>query len=208
MPGPAAVSPGVPRAPLPTGTLQSGEDDAPAARAHRAAGWAVLAVVATAALGGSTWWATHPTAYDAGGFGVTAPLSPLGSSLLADLGLRPARGSVTLAEVTPLITSNTAEATVRVLVCDRPLRDTPPGLVVATAAEYCGRAVPVDGYVQHAVSVGSGGPTPQDVDGHVVVEITPTRAGSVGIRGARIRYRDGLQSGTQEYGVRMSFTSR
>jgi hypothetical protein len=126
-----------------------------------------------AALGAGARWATHPTADDArpATSTVSGPLLLPGSSLLAGLGLRPDHDSVTLSAVTPLVTSNTAGATIRVAVCDR-------------------------------------GPTRSDVDGHVVVEITPTRPGAVSTRGARVRYRDGLQLGTQEHRVRLDFTSR
>ena len=180
----------------------------PARRVGRRPGVLLLAAAVTATAAATGWWGTHPTAYADTGASITGELPPPGGSLLVGLGPRPAEGTVTLAEVTPVVTGNTADARIVVLVCDRPRGGLPPGVVRATAAEYCGAVADVDGYVHTATRGGVDGPTAEDVDGHLVVQITPAGAGEVAIRGACLRYRDGLQSGTQTTGAELTFVSR
>jgi len=110
--------------------------------------------------------------------------------------------------VTPLVTGNSAQAAIEVFICDRPRDDLPPGSVVATADQYCGRVEKVDGYIHAAIRGGPAGPTPEDLDGHIVLQITPEQTGAVEIRGADISYRDGLRRQTQTAGARMLFTSQ
>jgi hypothetical protein len=115
---------------------------------------------------------------------------------------------VTLASVTPVVVENSADAVIRVVVCDAPRDGAPPGVVVSTAEEYCGHVLRVDGYAQHAQRGGAGGPAPGDADGQVVLQIAPTRPGTVAVSGVRFRYAAGLRRGGQTFDVRLRFTSR
>lgn len=180
---------------------------APRTRPGRRRLLAASVVACVAAVVATFWWSRSLSAYDdEGRYRVTGRLPAPGTSLLVGLGGRPLEGTVTLVDVTPLVTINSAAAALEVVVCDQP-DEGPPGVVEATAEQYCGRPAEVDGYEQSAIQGGEAGPTARDRDGHLVLQITPRRAGTVEVDGVRIAYRDGLRRQTQVLGTGLRFTS-
>jgi hypothetical protein len=117
------------------------------------------------------------------------------------LPLRSAGAAVTtlnLRSVTPRVTLNTAQATVRVLVCTGPQTAAGPldyGATSEQAPVDCATLAPL-----HSGILRLGQTSGYQTSG-VVVAVTPRRAGTVRIEGADVHYRQGIRFGHQHVGV-------
>lgn len=113
--------------------------------------------------------------------------------------------------LTPVVTTNTAHATIRVLVCEpTTVTDTAIGAAYSLTP-YCSDAFEFrPGRYRLSVEPGKfisqGASSPRPVS--LVVAITPTRAGHVYIAGFRINYSDGIRHGSQQTGVDMEVRTR
>ena len=143
------------------------------------------------------WWVTHPNALEPVGNSVTGPV-PVGDSAIITMFAQPRSGEVRLVSAEPIVAENSAQATVRVLLCGNPtdlLENTTIGTERGRAEEVCSSTSPPQGATLARVS--SRAPYP-------VIQVTPSAPGSVTIKGLRIEYQTGLQRGQQDSGLNVT----
>lgn len=155
----------------------------------------VVAVSAVAVgVGALAWWVTHPTDLEPVGSSVTESVE-VGDSAIITMFAHPVSGEVRLVSAEPIIAENSAEATVRVLLCGNPT-DLPVNTTIGTdrgrAEEVCSSTRSPQGAMLQRVS--SRAP-------YLVIEVTPSAPGTVTISGLRVEYRTGLQRGQQDSGL-------
>jgi hypothetical protein len=168
-------------------------------RYDRALAAAIAAAVLVFGIGIHAWLTdervfANPTAIE------TAPV-PVGHTLYAGLG--PVRGgqpdavtTINLRSIAPLITENTAGATVNILECEAGDTGAGAGLIAGgvlldDVATYCPAVDPI-----HVGTITVG----PRANGFVLA-ITPRHSGVVRVDGARMSYRIGMRSGRQRIGA-------
>ena len=165
--------------------------EAPAATARPRSRRSLVAtaLVPVLALGAGAWWVTHPSdAFRQQGSTMALPVA-VGETGLAGLFVGAGR-EVTLRDVRPVLTTNTADATVRVVLC-QPVADL-IGSGRGTVESACSRVLPLEGAALSGERAGRP---------YLLVAITPKRAGTVVVDGVEISYRDGVRRGTETAGV-------
>lgn len=120
---------------------------------------------------------------------------PVGDSAVITMFAQPLSGEVRLVSAEPVVAGNSAEATVRVLLCGNPT-DLPVNTTIGTdlgrAEEVCSSTSSPRGATLGRVS--SRAP-------YLVIEVTPQVPGAVTVDGLRVEYRTGLQRGRQDSGL-------
>jgi hypothetical protein len=114
------------------------------------------------------------------------PLTPAGKNPLASV-------HIDLRSVTPLVSENSSNATIAVMVCvtREPGDLVSGGSALDDASPYC-----------KSLTAFSAGPITLGATATgLVLAVTPHRSGVVRIAGARIHYRDGLRSGRERIGT-------
>ncbi len=144
-------------------------------------------------LAGAAWWVAHPTELSELGE-VSLPSAEIGKPFL--LGVFPDnQDNLRLRGVSPRVTTNTAAADVRLVLCGRPKEVV--GSFYARAEDACRELLPT-----------AGSTLPADLhEAQLLLEVTPRRPGKVVIDGITVRYRHGLQVGSQVTGGLFSLTA-
>lgn len=146
------------------------------------AGGVVLALAA-----GAAWWVLTPERFGPAGSRIMAQ-GNVGQPMLFGTFATPSE-AVALRSVTPSVRSNTADADVRVVLCDDARSRSPVGSVIASAEQECARLLSLDG---SRLAAG---------DTRLLLEITPRAVGSVEVQGLDIAYRDGARWGSERAGL-------
>jgi hypothetical protein len=122
---------------------------------------------------------------------------PIGGSGVIGMFSHPTSGDVRLRGAEPVIRENSAGAAVRVLLCGNRTRPGSPvlGAVAGPAERACATTGPPRDTTLAPVS-------PQTP--YLVIEVTPRAPGTVVVEGLRVRYRDGLQRGEQQSGLKVT----
>ena len=157
--------------------------------------WALVIPVVAAC-----WWLTHPDAVYPYGNGVGMPLGP-GQSGALDSGILAVRGvdyqesaSITLLDVVPRVTENSADADISLVLC----HGGGVGAVLGTdLSGYCSSTSPLPGPAAAFSSPGN----------QVIVLVTPHQEGVVHIEGFDVTYGDGIRTGTRHGGLDITVTS-
>ena len=128
---------------------------------------------------------------------MTGPVD-VGDSAIITMFAQPLSGEVRLVSAEPILARNSAEATVRVLLCGNPT-DLPVNTTIGSergrAEEVCSSTSSPQGARLERVS--SRAP-------YLVIEVTPRAPGTVTVHGLRIEYRTGLQRGQQDSGLNVT----
>ena len=153
-----------------------------------------FAVLVFAALVAAGWWRTHPTAFDSYlGVSIT---NHIGVPALLPLSAQPdsptAEKTVAIEAVRPRIAHAPVGAQVSAWVCHNSKIGTPGGANAGRGrlAPNCSEVVPAAGAVVH---LGGGS---RDI---IMLRVNSTRRGAVIFDGVDVRYRSGLQNGTQSF---------
>jgi hypothetical protein len=160
----------------------------------------VLLLVATSVF--LRWRDSDAVLYGYGyGSSEGAPV-PLGSATYAGLLVHPGTaGSASvrldLRSVHPRIVSNSANATVRLLLCTGAGHRSGGGIVSSPAAA----CATMTDFRRGPVDLGPGATT-------LVLEVIPQKAGTVDIAGADVGYRRGIRRGQQHAGIRIILDAR
>jgi hypothetical protein len=112
---------------------------------------------------------------------------------LMPAGKNPATVHIDLRNVTPLVTENSSDATVAVMIC---VTRGPGGLIAGGAA--------LDDVSEDCKSLSAFHPGPITLGltaSGLVLAVTPHRSGVIRIDGAGISYRDGLRTGRERIGI-------
>ena len=154
-----------------------------------------LASALTAVGPAGLWWITHPDRSGPISSSIELAL-PIGETAVFGMyAAHPREGSVTLLAAEPVMTVNTSEAVVRVLVCRRPVDGSYIGSVRGRADEAClGLDEPRGISLQETTLEGGA---------QLIAEVTPRRPGIVRMEGLRVRYRSGLRWGDEVAGTRV-----
>lgn len=155
----------------------------------------VLAVVmaSIAALMGAGWWLTHPQVMQP--VGVTSDL-PLEVGQVAVVGMfaQPRTGTVRLTDAVPNVIENTADAELRVVLCETAVGEAKVGSAFVRAEDAC-----------LAVYEPRGHELAGQQQQYLVLEILPRRPGAVVVEGLRVSHQDGWRRGTEVSGLAASF---
>lgn len=162
-------------------------------RSRRGAAPWLLAVL-TVALLAAAWWQSHPKAFDTATATAAVGVVGAGEAAHVDSGIYTSH-AVTLSSVRPRVAPGSPDADITMTVCGPPRSSSAGvGFVRGDLDGYCGTASGVDG-----ASLGM--PNQQ-----VVITIRTHEAGVVRVEGFDVRYRDGLQVGTQHTGSEITIT--
>jgi hypothetical protein len=152
-------------------------------------------------------WVNHPDALQPYyGMIESAPI-PLGHTMYNDAvigpasepsGNGPADATVTVESLTPVVTENTSQATVVLLVCERNSSHIGIGTQEGALSASCTRVYPFKG----PATLDLGFTTVQ-----IVAVVTPHKAGVVDVAGYEVSYEQGIRHGTQHVGAGMTFTT-
>ena len=172
----------------------------PAARRRR---WVLLAtgvVVLVVATAGFLRWRDADTALTGYGSAEGAPVA-VGAATYAGLMVYPAtKGPDTvrldLESVVPRIVTNTAGATVRVLLCTGAGTGAGGGIVSSPGAD----CTAVTDFRPGPVNLGS--------QTTLVLQVTPHQPGTVDVAGADVSYHHGLRNGHQHVGIKITLNAR
>jgi hypothetical protein len=164
----------------------------PASHAWRYGGPA-LTLLLVSALGGASWWLTHPNQLEPVGSSSVLPLE-VGQPVVLGTFARPRNGTVTVTDAVAKVRENTADADVRVLLCETAPGSPRVGSQLGRAEDACTAVLEPAGQVLAA----RGGL-------QVVLEVVPRRSGVLVVDGVDISYRDGWRRGTQPSGLVAEF---
>lgn len=150
----------------------------------------VLLTAALMAAGG--WWITHPSSLQPVSGSIDGPVE-VGSTAAIGMFTQSLDSPVHLLGATPVVTSNSADAEVRILLCHHAAGEDTVGAARGSAEQLCtATSAPRD------ASLG----LRSTADGaYLLLEVSPRRPGTVTVDGVKVRYRDGLQWGEQVSGV-------
>jgi len=169
-------------------------------RARRRLVVAAVAVAVVSAVGAGGRWVTHPTALEPVGNGLDSRVRVRDSAVIG-MFAQPTSGQVRLVSAEPVITEDSANATVRVLLCTNPT-ELPAGTTLGSdrgrAEQVCARTRPA-----RDAPLGRVSPTVP----YLVLEVTPRAPGTVTVEGLRVRYRAGVQRGEQDSGLVVTVVS-
>jgi hypothetical protein len=191
------------------------EAQPPEARRVRRWPWAIVVVAAGILLVGgvlgSRWYSGLSLLMPYSSFDVSGPVA-VGHTVYADTGLyaQPTTGEdgidttpnsipITISAITPHVGSNTSDATVRVLVCQRNGTNTGVGAQESDLSASCSAVTPFS--------------SPMTIDlgfsaTQVLVAVTPQRPGAVHIAGIDVTYAQGPRHAIQRAGADLTFTSK
>ena len=164
--------------------------------------FALLGAGVLVAAGWAYWWWTPPEAFGPYGNGIGGRIEA-GQAMHYDTGLHPVRRDgedpepipVTLNEVTPVVSENSADADIEVRLCR--VADGGTGIgAVRSVRRFCDALDVIDGDTQLR---------PPD---QVIVTVVPQRPGVVHIEGAPVDYRDGIRRGSQHSGLEIHVRAR
>ena len=143
------------------------------------------------AAGFALRWVTHPNVFAEYGSGVSGPAS-VGQAWTHFTGLD-AGVEVTIVDVVPRVTMNTADADIRLRLCHSSGRNEGVGPVPGSAERAC----------SHLTGLQDQTVTLMPTEAQVIAIVTPRRPGRVHIAGFTIRYRDGARRGSEHSGLEM-----
>ncbi|MDT7548442.1 MAG: hypothetical protein QOE84_836 [Actinomycetota bacterium] len=158
------------------------------ARPSVRAGLGLLVAVLLLAAG---WWFTNADSFSPVGNGLSVRKAAVGQPLLFGVFADPG-GAVELGSATARVRTNTADATVRVIICRGARGSSPIGIERRPAAAACTSVGRPRGSLLGRVR---GSRSPQ-----LVVEVIPRRPGQVVIAGVHLSYRSGLRWGRNNTG--------
>ncbi len=155
--------------------------------------WVVASLTVVALVLGASWWVTHPNVF--AGQGSTLRMAPLAVDATGLVGLpMKAPVDVMLLSVRPNIIQNSAHASFDVVLCTQRGADS-LGSGRSPLSQWCSSISDPHGATLHGL-------TQEPVAGdYLVLMITPRWPGTVRVDGLTIRYRNGLQTGTQTTGM-------
>jgi hypothetical protein len=188
-------------------------EDSPTAPARLRRRWWGLAaggvaLVVILAVGWAAWWLTHPNVLFPLGNGVGTKMvvgetNAYGTTIITDRG-HDGNGSqpvtITIHRVTPVVTENTANANVSVVLCEGPQAGSVGAVTAADVAQLCQTTTPVADESKFSFNYLKGQ--------QLIVLITPRQPGVVVIHGFQVTYQDGLRRGTQLTGVNIKVHAR
>lgn len=158
----------------------------------------LLVTLLLAAVVAGWWWRIHPTAFEDMGGGVGLP-NHVSVPALLPVSSQPdhpaPEASVVMESVHPNITEAPPGTRVSAWVCHGSqigFGIIPPGWNAARGrlTHYCSAVVPVAGAVMHL------GGNSRDI---VILRVNSSHPGAVHVQGFRLKYRSGLQDGTQSF---------
>ena len=142
----------------------------------------------------AAWWQSHPSAFDTRTVTAARGAASVGEAAHVDSGIY-AGQAVTLLSVRPRLAPGSPGADIALTVCGPPRSSfAGVGFVGGDLRGYCGTTSDVDDAALRMPSQ------------QIVVSIRPREAGIVRIEGFDVRYRDGLQVGTQHTGSEITVT--
>jgi hypothetical protein len=152
--------------------------------------------VALALIAGFTWWLINPSSLQPYGSGLQGHAA-VGETAHYAAYIAPEDGQVTLREVMPVVTQNTAGAVIEVTLCRQGEDADQYGGWGGALSAHCVETAPVSGATLDSEPGPSG----------VVVSVTPQQPGIVTIEGFDVSYRDGWRRGLQRAGIRLDVTT-
>lgn len=186
-------------------TITAVDESSPAAGYW--AGWrravvGLISALVVVLLGWAAWWMTHPhVLYPAGnGVGWTLVVGQTGAietGIVADRNQYespPQPVTISVHRVIPVITTNTANAEVTVMLCEGRNAGGIGVVFAADVPQYCESTTPVAASSVFDFNY-------LDLQQQLFVLITPRTPGTVVINGFRVSYEDGLRRGTQLTGI-------
>ena len=150
---------------------------------------AVIALLVVSAV----WWEFNPRILGVGGYEVGFDRGEIGRAVYFDAGVRNESHSnrtIDVRSVRPVIVTNTAAASVGVLLCHNPPTDTDQLGVASDLAYSC-------------TSVSAFRPAPIALSGlglQIILAVTPNARGTIRISSVDVTYRDGIRRGHQRAG--------
>jgi hypothetical protein len=160
----------------------------------------VVAAVAAISIGIYVHWRDSPNLFGPAGDGAGADAVAVGHTDVFAPGIQTtADRTVDLREVTPQIGSNTAQATVTVVLCEK--RPGAYNLGGGGLSDLRAECASITAFHAGTYRLQFNSTT------QLFAEITPHHAGTIQINGFRVRYNDGARRGNQVTGLDVTVTS-